>query len=103
MLSEAAMRPMLSDRLRLEKIYRNSPSRTLIFQFQRFFYAIGQAFMGLTTGDRCLPHLSKLFDTTGAAVWRAYDPVSRQSFTSNSEIEILAWLEKCYFKQVDTQ
>lgn len=103
MPSEAAMRPTLSDRLRLEKIYRKSPSRTLIFQFQRFFYAIGQVLTGLTTGERYLLRLSKFLGPHEAAVWRAYDPVSHQAFTSESEIEILAWLEKRNSERVDTQ
>lgn len=85
-----------SIREQLERLYQQSPSISVRFQFQKFFQAIWQSVREQITGDPTQPRISRFFDITGTTIWHAYDPVSRRSFTSKSEAELLDWLEERY-------
>lgn len=85
-----------SDREQLERIYRTSPSGTLRFQLRQFLQAIQWMIRESLHNPKVEPRIRKYFDIEGHPIWHIYDPVSQQSLTSKSELEVAAWLEEQY-------
>lgn len=77
----------------LERLYEASPSLPKRHEFRDFIRAVWSVISEGFSGDSNQPRIRKYFDIQGRPIWYVYDPVTKQSFTANSEFEMLNWLE----------
>lgn len=83
-------------RQQLETLYQQSPSipfRTRLIDFAR---QIGAAIVYELTRDRSAPHISTFYTVDGKQQWHVYDPMTKERFTTQSELEVRIWLESRY-------
>lgn len=81
-------------RSRLEAVYQKSPSNPLHQRCAEFLRQIGLAIVHELTRDRNEPRISRYYDIEGNALWHVYNPVTKTRFTTVSELEVRAWLER---------
>lgn len=85
----------------LEQLYRRSPSVSLSRLMLGFAKQVGAAMAATLTRDSHDPHISRYYDIYGRLIWSAYDPRTKQTFVTRSEMELRAWLDARYYGQSD--